>query len=254
MKKEGSGIFETMRAFKGNIVYLKQHLNRFTRSARILKLKIPYSQNKLKLMIEKSVKENKFGDARVKLLALKREGKTDIVVTVKKYVPFKAEKYRSGLRVCVSPVLHTGPSKATKVKSISRSLFELAYSRARKKKIDEAIMPDRNGFLVEGSRTNIFLVKDAMIYTASLGSGCLAGITRKAVFDLAGARKIKIYEKKITKNDFLAADEFFLTNSLLGVMPVSYCGRRKIGRKIPGPITASLMQGYADLLRGGKDA
>jgi len=240
----GYGVFETMRAYKENIVYLDAHLARFARSAGILRLKIPYSKKYLKSVILKTVRLNKFQDASVKLAAFQGQRITNIAVIVKKYSPYPQEKYKQGLRIKISNFCWTPDLKFAQAKTFSRALLELAYQEAKVKGFDEAVLFNNSGHLVECTRTNIFLVKNRKIYTPSLDCGCLEGITREAIFVLAKGRGMKVYEKKLTKKDMFTADEVFLTNSLVGVIPVSSCDKKTFAFSVRSEITQMLMQEY----------
>jgi len=243
----GYGVFETMRSYKGNIVYLDAHLERLIKSAKLLGLNFNYSKKYLESVVKKSVNIEKFNDSYVKLLAFLGQDKTNIAIIVKRYNPFPEKKYNRGFKIRVSPYQWTPDPQLGRIKTLSRVGLELAYNRARKQGLDEAILLNNKGSIVEGTRTNIFLVKNKKIITPSLECGCLAGITRKVVFDLAKINGIKIIEEKINLKDLLAADEAFLTNSLLGIMPA-----RDYKRKSRGPVTDFLIQEYKNILEKEK--
>ncbi|MBM3252414.1 MAG: hypothetical protein FJZ11_06545, partial [Candidatus Omnitrophica bacterium] len=114
---------------------------------------------------------------------------------------------------------------------------------------DEAIILNNRGYVSEGSRSNIFLVKDNTVFTPSLSSGCLAGITRKAIFDLAKIYNIKICEGNFTLRDLHTAEEIFLTNSLMGVMALTSLEKEPIAKGSVGRVTKFFMKKYNLLLK-----
>ncbi|MCM8779547.1 MAG: aminotransferase class IV [Candidatus Omnitrophica bacterium] len=244
----GYGCFESMRAVRGKIVYLDAHLKRFFKSARILRLKVPYQKKYLHSAILEAVRLNKFSDAYVKLAAFGAAPKTNVVVIVKKYHPYAQEKYKQGFKIKISSLSICPDLKFSRAKTLSRALLETAFNEAKNTGFDEAILLNKNGKVVEGTRANIFLVKRKIIYTPALNSGCLEGITRKVVFNLAKNNNIEIVQKGLEPKDVFKADEAFLTNSLMGIMPVSFCNRKKIGRAAPGEITRRLIDDYKKIL------
>ena len=123
----------------------------------------------------------------------------------------------------------------------------LAYQEAKKKTADEAILLNTRDFLAEASRANIFLVKDNCLLTPSLDCGCLPGITRDTVLGLAAKERIKVIETKLKPEDIQRADEAFLTNSLIEVMPLVAVEGRPIKKGIPGKITERILKRYKGL-------
>ncbi|OGX40156.1 MAG: hypothetical protein A2984_02740 [Omnitrophica WOR_2 bacterium RIFCSPLOWO2_01_FULL_41_12] len=222
----GFGLFETMRAYQKKIVYLGAHLKRLKNSCKLIALKCPYSPDKFKRMIKETVKINGFSDTYVRLTLWKSKAGTDILITAKKYQPYSPQRYIKGFSARISSLRQNENSLLGRIKSTNYLLCRLAYLEAKTKGLDEAIILNNRGYIAEGSRSNIFLVKDKALFTPSLQCGCLAGITRKVIFDLAKKYKIKICEGNFTIRDLYEADEAFFTNSLMGVMPLeNKCGR-----------------------------
>ncbi len=244
----GWSLFETMRAYQNKIVYFDAHLERIKSSSKLLGLRIPYSLPKLKKIIQKAVRENSCKDAYVRLTLFKTRRGTDISVIVKKYTPYPAQKYRQGIRVAISPFQQDENSFLARIKSANRLLYELSYLEAKKKGFAGAIILNGRGYISQGTRSNIFLVKDNVLFTPDLACGCLAGITRKVIFALARKYKIRIEEGKFTLGDLYQADEAFFTNSLAGVMPVASINRKMIGKGRCGRITKFFIAKYNSLL------
>ncbi len=246
----GWGLFETMRSFNGKIVYFDEHLKRIKNSCSGLRLKFPYSLDRAKDIIKEAVKINGFKDSYVRLTFFKTINAAQILVIVKRYRPFSAKIYKSGFRACISPLRQDEKSPLAQIKTTGRILCQLSYLEAKRKGFDEALILNNKGYVTEGSRTNIFLVKNKRIFTPSLNCGCLPGITRKVIFDLAGESGLNINEGNLSINDLKNADEAFLTNSLMGVMPLVSAEGKKIGGGKSGNLTSFLMGKYNLLLRG----
>jgi len=240
------GLFETMRALRGKIIYLDEHLKRLRRSARILKIKTPYSEKQLKDLIIKEVLIAKESDARVKLILSPNKPKAKISLILKKYTPYSAPGYNKGFSAQIARFKQNEKSIMARLKTTSRALYENNFRAAKKNCFDEAIILNRKGHLTEATRSNIFFIKDKEIFTPSLACGCLGGITRKVVFALAKKRRLKIHCGKFTLKDLFASDEAFLTNSLMGIMPLVKV-ENKIIAKPPYRVTKILIKEYQKL-------
>lgn len=246
----GFGLFETMRAYKNRIVYFKAHLNRLKDSANLLKIRCPYSLAELQKIIRQTVKINGFPDAYARLTLWKSTKTTDILVTVKKYQPYSEPKYRKGFRACIASLRQNENSYFVQLKTTSYLLYRLAYQEAGARGFDEAIILNHKGYIAEASRSNLFFIKDKELFTPALDCGCLDGITRRVIFDLAKIYNIKIYAGDFTLSDLYAADEAFFTNSLMGVMPLASVEKYQIGKGSSRyKVTALLMKEYKSLLK-----
>jgi branched-chain amino acid aminotransferase len=128
----------------------------------------------------------------------------------------------------------------------------MALQEALRDGYDEALLLDAQGYVMEGSGENIFLVKDGRLYTPDLTSA-LDGITRKTVITLAGELGIPVEEKRITRDEVYIADEAFFTGTAAEVTPIREVDGRSIGAGTRGPITERLQGLYFDLVHGRGD-
>jgi len=247
----GWGVFETMRCFNGKIVYFGEHLKRFQNDCKSIGLELPYSISKVKLILNKALEKNNFSDNYIKLACWKSEKSIDFLVLIKKYQPLPESVYKNGFSVLNSSFLQSENSLLTRIKSTSRLLYELAYQEAKDKGFDEAILLNRRGEICEATRGNLFFIKKGKLFTPSLKCGCLLGITRKVVFDLAKKANIDLIEGRFTLEDLHQADEVFLTNSLLGIMPVSSVNKKKTMPISSCGLTSYFMGKYNLLLNNG---
>ena len=117
---------------------------------------------------------------------------------------------------------------------------------------DEALLLDAEGYVMEGSGENIFIVRDGVIYTPDLTSA-LDGITRKTVIALAEEIGLKVIEKRITRDEVYIADEAFFTGTAAEVTPIREVDGRIIGAGARGPITERLQGLYFDQVHGRRD-
>lgn len=249
----GWGLFETMRSYNNHIVYFDAHLKRIKKSCALIGIEFPYSLDRLKEVIQKTIKINGFSDAYVRLTLWKSEKGADILVMVKKYQPHPLKKYKNGFRACISRFKQNENSFLAQLKTTNYLFYQLAYLEAKKKGLDEGVILNNRGYIAEGSRTNIFLVKSKVLFTPRLECGCLNGITRKVVFDLAKKYDIKVYEGNFTLSDLYGADEAFFTNSLIGIMPLTSIERHKLSKGTSQyKLTRFFMEKYKSLLLGNE--
>lgn len=247
----GWGVFETMRASNGRIVYLNEHLHRLQSSCRNIGLKLPYSFSKAKTIINKAVGKNEFSDNYVKLACWKSGTNTDFMLIAREYIPLAEDIYKKGFSILSSNFTQNENSFLTRVKSTNRLLQELAYQQAKEKGFDEAILLNCRGHICEATRSNIFFVKNEKLFTPSLKCGCLPGITRKVVFDLAKKEKITLKEGNFTLKELQQADEVFLTNSLMGIMPVSSVNKKDIRLNHSNGLARYFIKKYKLLINNG---
>lgn len=226
----GWGLFETMRACHNRIVYFDAHLARIKASCASLDMKFPYALNKLKEIIRRAMQINGFADACVRLTLWKAASGTGTLVTVKKYKPYSLQKYRTGFHACIWRFKQNENYFLNRLKTTNYLFYQLAYQEAKNKRFDEALILNHRGYITEGSRANIFFLKDNQLWTPALECGCLAGITRKVILDLAEKNNIPANEGNFTLYDLYDADEVFFTNSLMGVMPLACIEKNKIGK------------------------
>lgn len=251
MKEIGLGIFETMRFCNNNTVYFNRHLERMKKSAKMLGLTVPYSSAEIKHLVAEALKQCKAKDIRVRLTLWSYKGKSELTITANRYQPPAPEKYKQGYSACVSSLKQSENFFPARLKLISRSLYELSYQQAKDKNFDEAIILNNRGHICEASRNNIFFIKDKSLFTPSLECSCLPGISRQAVFDIAAKNSIPVYEGKFIVADLENADAAFLTNSLIGVMPLAKIENKPIASRQPHPLTRLFMHRYARLLFRG---
>lgn len=247
----GIGLFETMRSYNGNIVYFDEHLIRIKHSCKFVKIHFPHSLITLKKYIRAAVERNGLKDARVRMTLWKKGDKTtNTLIVAGNYNSLLLQKYKAGFSCLLSEARINENNFFVRLKSTNYLLNQLVYRQAKGKGLDEAIMLNSQGDLAEGSRSNIFFVRDNRIFTPALECGCLDGITRKAVFDLAKENGFKLSEGRFSLSNLLSAEEAFLTNSMIGIMPFTRIGKTDIGKGV-FKLTNFLMKRYNLLLLNG---
>lgn len=245
------GLFETMRSQGNKIVYLGQHLARIKQASGTVGIKFSYSPLQLKKTIKELVRLNCLSDACVRLIFWEKQNSGHILISAKKYTAFAPGQYRRGFQANISRFRSQADSVFARLKTTERMLYELSYRQAKAKGFDEAVLLNHYGYLAETTRSNIFFIKDNGLFTPAPECGCLAGITRKAVFDLAREFRIKVYEGNFTLRDLITSDEAFLTNSLVGIMPLVKVEKENIGNGLAGRLTGYFIRRYNSLLKNG---
>ena len=252
----GFGLFETMRAYGGQVFRLDSHLNRLARSAAILRL--PIDIPTLKSGVEHTIEANKLSDARIRITVSIGEGgmvpdpstcdKPTVLILAGHYEPLSKDIYEKGYRVVVSSIRRNSQSPLSRLKSANYLESLLARQEARAAGVDEAICLNEKGLLAEASMSNIFIVTGGILRTPGEESGILPGITRGTVLELAPQLGIKTLEQDIGLNELFQAEEAFLTNSMIEVMPLIEADGKPIGSGRPGPVTKRLMAAYKELV------
>ena len=223
----GDGIYETMRFFNGKAFFLEEHLKRLFASAEGINLKIPYSKEKLKELINKTCLKSKIKDAFMRIIVTRGEGEQGLVTKSKPSVIIMASRREFNplkkVKVTISEVVKTDKNSIySGIKSLNYMNNILARINGNKLGFDDAILLNSEGFITEATTSNIFLIKNNKIYTPSLDCGLLNGITRKVIL-----KNNKVIEKKITKKELFDADEIFLSGTADFISCVSQLDHKK---------------------------
>ena len=243
----GWGVFETLRVYAKKPAFLDEHIARLKEGAEKIFLDFPSLD--FAEVIEKLLKANKLSDAYCRLSLFKKRKSTGTLVYIAPFNYYPPQDYQEGFRAIISPAPKFSRGLLSGVKPLSYLESRLAWKIAQDKGKQEALFLTEEGFLAEGSRTNIFFSDGSYLYTPSLECGILAGITRQKVISLAQELGIKVKEGKFRLNDLLAAKEAFLTSSLMEVMPLVEVEEKIIGAKTPGQISLKLLSAYRSLAK-----
>ncbi|MCL6610901.1 MAG: aminotransferase class IV [Peptococcaceae bacterium] len=244
----GMGIFETVRVSRGRPGMMDRHLSRLFASAGELGLEVHFSREEIDRMARRTAAENRLeeGGLRITLTAGGEISRPCLFVTARKS-PYRREQYRYGIRAGFSSVRRNKDSPLVRHKTLNYFENILARREARAAGWDEALFLNNSGGLAEGSVSNIFLVVRGKVITPHPESGLLPGITRGRVIEACAALQIPVEERTVSPGELFRAGECFVTNSLMGVMPVTSIGGAPVGNGRPGEITR-LIAGSLQLL------
>lgn len=248
----GAGIFETMRAYAGQVYRLDQHLDRLIKSAKILSIPLALDKNSLRGAVEKTIQANSLSQARVRLALscgdLRRpDPQTPIgtlLITASALTAYPTELYQKGMNVVISDVKLNSTDPLTRHKSSNYFCRLLVLRKAQHLGAGEALWFSQTNQLGEGCISNVFLVKDSTLLTPPLEEPILPGITRAAVLELAQADDIPTRQQPLVIDDLLEAEEIFLTNSIMEVMPVGRFEKHVVSGAQPGPLTQRVAEIY----------
>ena len=253
---QGVGLFETMRSYQGVPFRLDQHLERLIRSAETLGWTIAPAYEALRASVLQSLGATELGDARVRLTVTagslraieRQQPELTVVAGASSGMTYPRQCYREGVSVCVSAQRQCRSDPTLGHKTTSYFSRLQALRRAHAVSAFEALWFTEDGFLAEGSISNVFVVRDERLITPAVDTPLLPGITRAAVIELAAAASVELSEASVSHEELLAADEIFLTNSMMEIVPVVRVGREAIGNERPGEITRRMYEAYGDLV------
>jgi branched-chain amino acid aminotransferase len=265
----GTSWFEGIRCYdtpNGPAVFrLDRHIRRLFDSVKIYRTEIPYSEevitkvcldtirvNKMKACYIRPVVYRGYGDVGVNPLPCP----VDVTVAVWEWGAYLGpEALTEGIDVCVStwnrPAPNTLPSMAKA--GGNYILSQLMKIEALAGGYKEAVALDVNGYVSEGSGENIFAVKEGTIFTPSISSSLLPGITRTSVLQLARDMGFDVREVSMPRELLYVADELFFTGTAAEVTPIRSVDRTKVGDGKPGPITMKMQKAFFDIVKDGKD-
>jgi branched-subunit amino acid aminotransferase/4-amino-4-deoxychorismate lyase len=270
-----AGVFTTMRAASGRVFRLPQHLARLRASCEALFVPLQFSDADLAGAVDEILSRNNLSDARLRLTVTRGQATQDPLhgthlipncfLTATELQPYPAHYYARGLTVMLNDEQKLNPHDMQAGHKTLDYFSRLAALReAVRRGAGEALWFNLDNYLQSASIANVFIVKDKTLITPptpeelrdpAIADACpyprsnvLPGITRAAVLDLGSANHVTVQIKALNVNDILQADEVFLTNSIMQIMPVGRIEQHQVSQEIPGPITQMLMSFYQDAL------
>lgn len=235
----GFGVFETMRAYNNRVFKMEEHLGRLEKSCKKVGIKV--NLNAVGNSVKKLLIANRLKNAYIRVtltygvgkprLAFGRQ-KTTFIVIADSLPENLSVKQKRGVRAGFSRVRHYSGLLLNQIKSTNYLQTALRKKEARERRLDDVIILNEKNNVVEASTSNIFIVdkKDRLI-TPRLQDGCLPGITKKTVLQIARRLKIKTIEKTIKPKELLNAKEIFITNSIMEIIPVRQAEKKEFKKR-----------------------
>ena len=239
----GRALIEAFRSHKGRVFRLAKHYERLCTGAPVVGLTIPLTLPDLEATIADVLAGNEAQDARLRLTV----SAGAVMLTAAPLTDYPPELYERGMHATIAGVRRNETSPLSRVKCAAGLLDGvLARERARNAGFDEAIMLNTQGHVAEATVSNVFVMREGRLLTPTIESGALPGVTRSAVLDLARESGIEAAEAELTLGGLRTSDEAFLTNSVMGVMPLTRLEGDPIGDGNLGALTAQLSRCYHD--------
>jgi branched-chain amino acid aminotransferase len=251
----GDGVYETIRSYGSRIFMRDQHLARLRRSADAIGLTIPIPDHKWPDLLHESMARNNIGDAQqdAYLRITISRGAGDIgldpalcptptvVIMAKPLHPPTPEQYRTGVSLIVAKTRRNLPSALPpQIKATNFLNNILAKREAIAAGVFDSILLNWESYLTECTVSNLFFVRAGRLCTPALACGLLDGITRNIVLSLAQEAQISVDEGYFGVEAIYKADECFLTNTSMEVMPVTMVDGHPVGKGTPGLFTQEL--------------
>ncbi|MGQ3052890.1 MAG: branched-chain amino acid transaminase [Roseateles sp.] len=262
----GCGAFEGVRAYdtvNGTAIFrLQEHTQRLFNSGKILRMKIPFSQEQVNEATRAVVKANGLKSAYIrpliwigseKLGVSPKGNQVHLMVAAWSWGAYLGEDgLKRGIRVKTSSYTrHHVNITMTQAKTVSNYTNSiLANMEATDDGYDEALLLDASGFVSEGAGENLFVIKGGVVYTPDLSAGALNGITRNTIFAICQDLGLKLVEKRITRDEVYICDEAFFTGTAAEVTPIRELDRIEIGSGSRGPITEKIQSAFFDIVNG----
>jgi branched-chain amino acid aminotransferase len=240
----GWGLFTTLRIVRGEAFAFERHWRRLEKDAAIIRLPMPYAGPRVRVQLQEVIRANKVaeGCARIYLVynqvgffrSDESQPTVDLIIST---APLP--EYREPLRLTVREHGRHAASALTGVKTISWLNNVWSVAQAQQEGFDEVVMLNERGEVAECTAANIYAVKGNLVLAPPLSSGCLEGVTRGILFEIAGEAGTAVKEQTLKLEDFYTADEVFLSSTNRNVIGVGEIAGHKI-TSAPGPITLRL--------------
>jgi branched-chain amino acid aminotransferase len=263
----GCGAFEGVRAYKmadgsTGIFRLEEHTERLFNSAKILRMKIPFTPQVVMDAQRAVVRENKLESGYIRpltwigseKLGVSPKGNTiHLMVAAWTWGAYLGEEgMKRGIRVKTSSFtrhhVNITMIHAKAVSNYTNSI--LANMEALDEGYDEALLLDPQGFASEGAGENLFIVRKGVVYTPDSSAGALNGITRNTIFAICKDLGLELKEKPITRDEIYISDEAFFSGTAAEVTPIRELDRIEIGSGSRGPITEKIQAAFFDIVNG----
>jgi branched-chain amino acid aminotransferase len=263
----GSSVFEGIRVYQtpiGGVAFrLTDHVRRLFHSAKIYRMKIPYSREAITAACREVVRENGLKGAYIRPIAFRGYGELGVAGNIEQpaSVSIAAWEWGSylgdgaleqGVDVCVSSWQRVAPNTVPALAKAGGNYLSsaLVTLEARRLGFAEGIALSVDGYVSEGAGENLFLVQNGKLYTPPVAASILSGITRDTVARLAESLGLQVLEQNIPRELLYIADEVFLTGTAAEITPVRSVDKITIGEGKRGPITERLQKLFFGLFDG----
>ena len=214
------GVFETIRVDAQGAHFIDEHFARMALGLKVLGIKNPLAKKKWIAITQHLIKGNKI-KLRLRWMVWQEGKVVHHALLALPYTPPTQTQQDKGLKVCLIKTDRVPTARLASVKSLDYSLFANAANEAKAKGFDDALLLNKRGNIFESTRANLFvLIKDDLL-TPPLSSGCLNGVMRGQLINVGSGLNMPVKESNITPVMLKKAKAAFLTNSLMGLVPIN---------------------------------
>jgi branched-chain amino acid aminotransferase len=223
----GDALFESIRLCNNKVMFLRDHITRLKLGMTVLRMNLPAefnTENIYELILELLKQNNQSSNARIRLTVFRNEGgyyspeTNDISFLIETEEISDAYLLnQKGLWIDIYSEIKKPINKLSGLKTANALIYVMAGLAKQSMKLDECFLINEKGTICESISSNIFVVKNGTICTPPLSDGCLEGVMRKQIIEIAAQHKILAFENTVTVNTLMNGDEIFLTNSINGV-------------------------------------
>jgi 4-amino-4-deoxychorismate lyase len=221
----GYGVFETINIFESKAIFFAEHMERLKSSSAVIGLRCDFDDDRILSDCNDMIKKNHLDSGALRITHSKGSKQNNLIITAREN-HYGEKVFQKGLSINISDYRRNEKSLLVTVKSNNYLENLLILNRSINKGFNESIFFNSQGYLAEGCISNIFFIKNKKVYTPAADNGLLSGIVRNKVIELLKVEKIPIEEGYYDKASLLAADEIFITNSLMEIMPVNRVGHQ----------------------------
>ena len=246
----GDGVYEVVKVYDGELYTAEEHFERLFQSASKIKMSIPYSEQQLIDIAKELVKTNDIKTGHIYIQVTRGVSprvhqfpEMEVPPVVTGYAIPNPRPYKNLEDGVPAKTIDDVRWLRCDIKSLNLLANVLAKQEAYEDGCAEAIMV-RDGVVMEGSSSNMFGIKDGVVYTHPATNLILNGITRRVVLKLCKEMSIPVEEKTFTSEEAMKMDEFFMTSTTAEVTPVVKIDGKAIGSGSPGPITKKLQEAF----------
>lgn len=211
-KVEGKCIYEVLRVINSKPLFLKEHLLRLEKSLSLAGENSPVDLKTLKQYVNQLISLNRVNNGNIKIVI--NQGNL-YIFSITAYYPTE-EMYKEGVKT----ILYFGERTNPNAKVVDNSFREKVTKEISDREAFEAILINNQGFVTEGSKSNIFMIKGTMVYTAP-AEGVLLGITREKIIEACKALNLTVEEKEVTHEEIKDLDGLFISGTSPKVLPIN---------------------------------
>lgn len=249
----GDSIYEVVRTANGRLFAAEEHLERLRNSAASIRLQVPLTDDEFIQELERIHAASGHEESYIRIVVTRGVGEINLhprscdapqwILITKPLAVWPEDYYTEGVKAALVDI-HRNPDSALspRIKSGNYLNNVIALMQAADAGAIEGLMLNPEGWLTEGTTSNIWIVSDGVLKTPATDCGLLPGITRALLIEIAKSDSIPLEETRISAGELLSAEEAFLSSTTRGVMPVRQIGEKEVGTGKVGPIARRLQE------------